>query len=106
MAVACTHLDQVQITELPPAVAGCEDCLSTGDVWLHLRICLSCGHVGCCDDSPNRHATRHARAQAHPLIRSLEPGEEWSYCYIDDLVMVIRGIRGRTRIPPSPMLTS
>ena len=100
----CTHLNQVEVTQLPDFVDGCEDCLREGGVWLHLRICLTCGHVGCCDDSPSRHASRHAREAAHPLIRSLEPGEDWSYCFIDDLGMVIPEVKGNTRIPPSPML--
>jgi uncharacterized UBP type Zn finger protein len=86
-------------------VAGCQDCLREGGRWLHLRICLTCGHVGCCDDSPNRHATAHHRSTHHPLIRSLEPGEEWSWCYEDHVALVIPGIRGQTRIPPSPLLS-
>ncbi|MDE3130100.1 MAG: UBP-type zinc finger domain-containing protein [Acidobacteriota bacterium] len=102
---ACSHLNQIQITELPAAVGGCEDCLRDGGVWLHLRICLTCGHVGCCDSSPSRHASRHAREQGHPLVRSLEPGEEWSYCFIDEVGMIIPEIRGSTRIPPSPMFS-
>ena len=69
---SCTHLDQITITRLPEVVDGCEDCLLTGDPWLHLRICLECGHVGCCDDSPNRHATAHYHSNGHPLIHSLE----------------------------------
>ena len=100
----CTHLDQVLITELPESVEGCEDCLRTGDPWLHLRLCLTCGHVGCCDDSPNRHATAHAGGTGHALIRSLEPGEEWSYCYPDDVAMILPQVSGATRIPPSPLL--
>jgi uncharacterized UBP type Zn finger protein len=102
---ACTHLDHVHVTELPAAVDGCVECLETGGVWLHLRICLECGHVGCCDDSPNRHATAHAHTTGHPIIRSLEPGETWSWCYVDQLVLDIPGVHGSTRIPPSPMLT-
>ena len=101
----CTHLDQVRLRELPASVDGCEDCLREGGVWLHLRICLECGHVGCCDDSPNRHASRHAAAAQHPLIRSLEPGEEWSWCFVDQLAMIIPEVKGTTRIPPSPMLS-
>jgi uncharacterized UBP type Zn finger protein len=101
----CTHLESVTIDELPPEVAGCEDCLRTGGVWLHLRICLSCGHVGCCDDSPNRHATAHNRETEHPLIRSLEPGEEWSWCFVDEVAMILPQVRGSTVIPPSPMLS-
>ena len=83
----CTHLDTVRITELPASVAGCEDCLREGGVWLHLRICLQCGHVGCCDDSPSKHATRHFHETAHPIIRSFEPGEDWGWCYVDEVVM-------------------
>jgi uncharacterized UBP type Zn finger protein len=101
---SCTHLDHVRVTELPEAVDGCEECLAAGGEWLHLRICLECGHVGCCDDSPNRHATAHAHATEHPIIRSLELGEEWCWCYVDELAMVIRAVHGRTSIPPSPML--
>ena len=99
----CSHLDHVAVTELPPAVDGCEDCLKTGDPWFHLRICLECGHVGCCDSSPNRHATAHAASTGHPLIRSIEPGEMWSYCYVDETIFRIPSIEGETRIPPSPL---
>ena len=104
-APTCSHLDTVEVTELPAAVDGCEDCLRVGGVWLHLRICLECGHVGCCDDSPGRHASQHAAASSHPIIRSLEPGEEWCWCFIDELGMLIPQVTGTTRIPPSPMLT-
>jgi uncharacterized UBP type Zn finger protein len=100
---SCSHLDTIQIMELPDAVDGCVDCLATGSPWLHLRICLECGHVGCCDDSPNRHATGHATAAGHPIIRSLEPGEDWSWCYVDEVGMRIPQIQGETRIPPSPL---
>ncbi|MDX6583906.1 MAG: hypothetical protein QOI10_3090 [Solirubrobacterales bacterium] len=99
----CTHLDHVMVTELPVQVAGCEDCLRSGDPWLHLRICLECGYVGCCDSSPNRHASAHARSTDHPLIRSLEPGEEWSWCFVDEVALAIPGVQGETRIPPSPL---
>jgi uncharacterized UBP type Zn finger protein len=99
----CTHIDHVHVTELPAAVDGCADCLEAGQPWLHLRICLECGHVGCCDDSPNQHATAHARSSEHPIIRSLEPGEDWSWCYVDEVGMRITGIEGETRIPPSPL---
>jgi uncharacterized UBP type Zn finger protein len=99
----CTHLDQVLITELPESVEGCEDCLRTGDPWLHLRICLTCGHVGCCDDSPNRHASAHAREDGHPIIRSIEPREDWSWCFPDELMMRIGEVHGEPRIPPSPL---
>ncbi len=100
----CAHLDSIRITQLPAAVDGCEDCLREGGVWLHLRICLECGHVGCCDDSPGRHASRHAAGRSHPIIRSLEPGETWCWCFVDEVAMAIPQITGTTRIPPSPML--
>jgi len=79
----CAHLDQIH--EVTPSGDGCEDCLRMGASWVHLRLCLECGHVGCCDDSPNKHATKHYRATTHPVIRSFEPGERWRYCYPDDL---------------------
>jgi uncharacterized UBP type Zn finger protein len=103
MAAACTHLDTIQVTELPPAVAGCEDCLREGSPWCHLRMCLTCGHIGCCDSSPRRHASQHARSAIHPLIRSLQPSEEWSWCYADQLVLEIPAIHGATALPPSPL---
>ena len=101
----CTHLETITVFELPDRVDGCEECLASGGVWLHLRICLGCGHVGCCDSSPGQHASRHAQASDHPLIRSLEPGEEWVWCFPDELAMVIPEIRGATQIPPSPMMS-
>lgn len=100
----CTHLDHVLITELPESVEGCEDCLAAGTKWLHLRICLECGHVGCCDNSPERHGTAHANSSGHPIIRSIEPGEDWSWCFVDELGMIIPEVTGRTRIPPSPLM--
>jgi uncharacterized UBP type Zn finger protein len=78
--------------------------LRIGGKWLHLRICLTCGHVGCCDDSPNRHARAHAQTAQHPIVRSLEPGEDWNWCFIDQMGVRVDGIHGTTRIPPSPML--
>ena len=74
--VLCSHRDHIRISDLPERVDGCQDCLAAGRAWLHLRICLDCGHVGCCDQSPHGHATAHANASGHPIIRSLEPGEE------------------------------
>jgi uncharacterized UBP type Zn finger protein len=99
----CTHLDHIRVTQLPESVAGCEDCLLTGDPWLHLRICLECGHVGCCDSSPNRHASAHSRSSGHPIVHSLEPGETWSWCFLDEVAMRIAEVQGETRIPPSPL---
>jgi uncharacterized UBP type Zn finger protein len=92
MAPVCSHLDQVRLTEVPTRadVPGCEDCLAIGGTWVHLRVCLTCGKVGCCDDSPNRHATAHAGATDHPVIRSIEPGEEWCWCYRDEKLFVLR----------------
>ena len=98
----CTHASTIR--SVTPSAKGCEECLRIGSEWLHLRICRSCGHVGCCDDSPSRHATAHAHATSHAIIRSLEPGEEWSWCYVDEVAFVLSGIRGSTRIPPSPLL--
>ncbi len=99
----CTHLDSITVTELPEAVAGCEECLAAGGKWVHLRICLACGHVGCCDSSPGKHASAHFAASDHALIRSLEPGEEWTWCFVDQVAMLIPQVHGQTRIPPSPL---
>src|SRR5262249_12564358 len=82
---ACAHLDQ--ILEVTARGRGCEECLRNGDSWVHLRVCLSCGHVGCCDSSKNRHATAHFWASRHPIVQSLEPGESWRWCYIDEVVV-------------------
>ena len=87
---ACTHLDLITVTTLPEPIAGCEECLKTGDTWLHLRMCESCGKIGCCDSSPNKHASRHAREDGHPIARSAEPGEDWSWCYVDEVAFEIR----------------
>jgi uncharacterized UBP type Zn finger protein len=81
----CTHLKDVQITTTETHV--CPECVETGDRWVHLRLCLSCGHVGCCDSSKNKHATKHHRHSHHPLIRSIEPGEAWVWCYPDNAVV-------------------
>jgi hypothetical protein len=79
----CTHLNL--INDVSPSAPGCEDCLRIGGWWVHLRLCLTCGHVGCCDSSPNRHATKHSHAEGHPLIQSLEPGEDWMWCNVDEI---------------------
>ena len=100
---ACTHLDSVEVTELPDSVEGCEECLASGDPWCHLRICLTCGHVGCCDSSPNKHATAHARSTGHPIVRSVQPGEDWAWCYQDELGLRIPDVHGEPSIPPSPL---
>ena len=78
---SCAHVSEIRDVE--PQSTGCEDCLKIGDTWVHLRLCLSCGHVGCCDSSKNKHATRHFRGTHHPIVRSFEPGEDWMWCYVD-----------------------
>jgi hypothetical protein len=103
MPESCTHLDHVKVTELPDRVDGCAECLTMGTPWCHLRICLECGHVGCCDSSPHKHATAHAQETGHPIIRSVQPGEDWAWCFPDQLTMVIDGVAGDPRIPPSPL---
>jgi Zn-finger in ubiquitin-hydrolases and other protein len=85
----CTHLDQ--ITVYSSTESGCRECLQAGDTWVHLRLCTVCGHVGCCDNSKNRHATRHFHASGHPLMRSYEPGEDWWWCYADELAFELAG---------------
>ena len=89
MGDGCAHLDQV--ADVEPSGQGCADCLATGGRWLHLRVCMSCGRVGCCDSSPNRHASAHARAEGHPIVQSYEPGEDWWYCFVDDLAFAVAG---------------
>ena len=83
MAEQCTHLNQIK--DVSPRTNGCEECLKSGDEWVHLRLCMTCGHVGCCDDSKNKHATKHHHRTKHAIIRSLEPGETWYWCYVDEL---------------------
>jgi uncharacterized UBP type Zn finger protein len=95
----CKHREYIKISRLPDAVDGCEECLAAGQSWLRLRICLECGHVGCSDDSPHQHAIAHANASGHPIIRSLEPGEKWSWCYADRIGMLTPEVTGSTRIP-------
>jgi uncharacterized UBP type Zn finger protein len=90
MTQTCTHV--VDITEQKPPVSdGCVECLTSGSWWLHLRRCIECGHVGCCDSSPNRHATAHFHASGHPLVQSYEPGEDWYWCYVDNIVFETDG---------------
>jgi uncharacterized UBP type Zn finger protein len=80
--MACEHLAGLKLT--PPNGKGCEECLKTGSEWVHLRVCLSCGHVGCCDSSPGRHATAHFKSTQHPLMASFQPGERWAWCFVDE----------------------
>lgn len=86
MAETCKHLDHV-ITDTPNTPQGCEECLAAGDTWVHLRLCRTCGHVGCCDSSNGRHATRHFKASGHPIMSSMERGETWSWCYVDEVML-------------------
>lgn len=82
----CSHLDAVR--EITPSSSGCEDCLKMGDQWVHLRVCLTCGYVGCCDNSKNKHATKHFHATLHPIVQTLEPWEEWLWCYLDEVLIL------------------
>jgi uncharacterized UBP type Zn finger protein len=88
-AAACSHLEQATILEPTRPIEGCEECLKTGSRWVHLRMCQSCGKIGCCDSSPNRHASRHADEEGHPIARSVQPGEDWSWCYVDQVMVVL-----------------
>lgn len=83
----CEHVKKANKNVKPNTPEGCEECLKMGDDWVHLRLCLTCGHVGCCDNSKNKHATKHYHTTKHPVIKSFEPGEKWRYCYIDDLLV-------------------
>jgi uncharacterized UBP type Zn finger protein len=83
----CKHLKQIKQDIEPKTPNGCEECLAIGDDWVHLRVCLGCGHVGCCDSSKNRHATQHFRQTKHPVMRSMEPGEDWMWCFVDEDVV-------------------
>ncbi|MGD1896325.1 MAG: ubiquitin carboxyl-terminal hydrolase 14 [Phormidesmis sp.] len=78
----CTHIDQIEVVD--PSAQGCEDCLKMGDSWVHLRLCRTCGHVGCCNSSKNKHAQKHFNQTNHPVIQSFEPGGDWLWCYIDE----------------------
>jgi len=85
MGAACTHT--AEIKKVKPSGAGCKECLETGASWVHLRLCMTCGHVGCCDSSVNKHATKHFHAKHHPIVESFEPGEDWLWCYVDQVFL-------------------
>jgi uncharacterized UBP type Zn finger protein len=89
MGRSCAHVRDIQGVQ--PRTTGCEECLKTGDSWVHLRMCRTCGHVGCCDSSKNKHATKHFHATKHAIMRSVEPGESWNWCYVDQ--MEVDGVR-------------
>jgi uncharacterized UBP type Zn finger protein len=81
----CSHTDQIR--NVKPHTRGCEECLKMGDSWVHLRLCRTCGHVGCCDSSKNKHATKHFHSTQHPIVKSIEPGEDWNWCYVDEVIL-------------------
>jgi uncharacterized UBP type Zn finger protein len=84
-ARTCPHVDQIR--PVTPNSEGCEECLAAGGRWVHLRLCLTCGHVGCCDSSPSKHATKHFQETGHPVMKSAQPGENWGWCYIDQTLL-------------------
>lgn len=85
MAKTCTH--QKEMKKVTPSGTGCKECLEMHDTWVHLRLCLGCGHVGCCDSSKNKHATKHFHQTQHPVMQSFEPGEDWRWCYVDEVFL-------------------
>jgi len=85
----CPHVST--INQVTPSARGCEECLKTGSWWVHLRVCRSCGHVGCCDQSPNKHATAHFKTTRHPIVEGYDPPEGWGYCYVDELFLDLGG---------------
>lgn len=93
MTTTCTHTGTIEPVD--PSGPGCQECLIEGTRWVHLRMCQSCGHVGCCDSSPRKHATAHFHETQHPLVRSYEPGEDWFWCYVDELMVELD-------LPPGP----
>jgi uncharacterized UBP type Zn finger protein len=96
MSIECRHIEGADPAPAPETPAGCAECLAQGGQWVHLRLCLDCGHVGCCDNSPGQHATAHFGSTGHPLIRSYEPGEDWWWCYVDNVIFDVAGV------PPAP----
>jgi hypothetical protein len=83
MSQDCEHIKHIHA--VVPGSNGCEECMKMGDTWVHLRLCQTCGHVGCCDDSKNKHASKHAHQTGHPIVKSFEPGEDWGWCYEDEV---------------------
>jgi uncharacterized UBP type Zn finger protein len=97
----CSHLDQIR--PVSARTHGCEECQKTGDPWVHLRMCLACGHVGCCDSSKNKHATKHFHSTKHPIMRSAQPGESWGWCYVEQVMLAPAELEARPaeRQPPA-----
>ena len=87
--MTCTHRNEILVLDPLKPIEGCEECLAIGSWWVHLRMCQTCGKIGCCDSSPNQHASKHAHAAEHPVLRSVEPGEDWSWCVIDEVAFVV-----------------
>ncbi len=87
----CTHLDQIDLDVQPDSTEGCSECLAIGGTWVHLRMCMTCGHVACCDSSPMRHASAHHAETGHPIMRSIEPGEDWLWCFVDEVAFRLAG---------------
>ena len=85
--MSCQHM--IDLEPVPAHTLGCEECLHRGTPWVHLRLCLTCGHVGCCDSSPGRHATKHFHKEGHPVMASFEPGERWAWCYVDEIELPV-----------------
>jgi len=88
VADGCSHLDQIDFDVEPDSTEGCSECLEVGDRWVHLRMCMTCGHVACCDSSPNKHASKHHASSGHPVMRSLQPGEDWMWCFVDEVTLI------------------
>ena len=84
-ANGCAHMNQIKVAAPDEGVAGCEDCLKIGSTWVHLRVCRTCGHIGCCDSSQNKHASQHFDQTQHAIMQSVEPGESWGWCYVDEM---------------------
>jgi hypothetical protein len=100
MAQDCPHIEHIQ--KVTPSAKGCEDCLKIGARWVHLRLCRTCGHVGCCDDSPNRHATKHFHATSHPVIEGYDPPEKWAWCYVDEVAFELSDAEATPQLGPIP----
>jgi uncharacterized UBP type Zn finger protein len=99
MADQCTHIGRIEREVTPSSTVGCSECLKTGDRWMHLRLCLSCGQVSCCDSSPNKHASKHAADDDHPIAASFEPRETWAWCYVDELPLEVKDLQLPHRDP-------
>jgi hypothetical protein len=99
MAVECSHLEEIR--DVTPSARGCEECLRSKSPWVHLRLCRTCGHVGCCDDSPNRHATKHFHTTGHPIIEGYDPPEGWGWCFVDEVAFDLSD-RATPQVGPIP----